>query len=425
MQDIEQNMDDLFRKAADNYPLKVNESQWDDIAPVLFNKPKNSAPVKQTNWKKYTGLLLLFLSLLLADGIITNNFKNDLAPYLIQQAEKNKANPLLISNEAAAFTKNYKPENIPEQKKNYALSKKENLQSTTDINSHTLRKAAIQKNTILSEATINNPNKNSYPAGDATLQKNPLAEIFPVTTYSIASTIIHESPVEKDKVLAKNDNIVKKVKPAILEKNIEIKDIQHQLGIYLGVVSGPLFDEVKNQGLKKTGFSAGIIAGYQLKKHLSVETGLLFAKKPYFSTGKYFSMDKISNSMPPGMQILSLEGNNFVWELPVRMKYNFLHKDKHNFFSSAGITSYIMTDEKNNYLVSMNGTQQTMISSYKNKSRSLAATLDISAGYEHKLGKSNYFRVEPYVQIPLKGMGVGSMPMISSGLRIGITKFTN
>ena len=73
----------------------------------------------------------------------------------------------------------------------------------------------------------------------------------------------------------------------------------------------------------------------------------------------------------------------------------------------------------------MNGAQQTMISSYKNKSRSLAATLDISAGYEHKLGKSNYFRVEPYVQIPLKGMGVGSMPMISSGLRIGITKFTN
>ena len=103
MQDIEQNMDDLFRKAADNYPLKVNESHWDDIAPVLFNKPLNPAPVKQTNWKKYTGLLLLFLSLLLADGIITNNFKNDLAPYLIQQAEKNNANPLLISNEAAAF----------------------------------------------------------------------------------------------------------------------------------------------------------------------------------------------------------------------------------------------------------------------------------------------------------------------------------
>ena len=80
--------------------------------------------------------------------------------------------------------------------------------------------------------------------------------------------------------------------------------------------------------------------------------------------------------------------------------------------------------DKNNYLVSMNGSQQTMISSYKNKSRSLAASFDISAGYEHKIGKSNYMRIEPYIQIPLKGMGVGSMPMISSGLRIGITKFT-
>ncbi|HJS55404.1 MAG TPA: hypothetical protein VJ765_12700, partial [Chitinophagaceae bacterium] len=84
-----------------------------------------------------------------------------------------------------------------------------------------------------------------------------------------------------------------------------------------------------------------------------------------------------------------------------------------------------ITYEKNNYLVEMSGVQQTMNGAYKNKSRSLAATFDISAGYEHKIGKSNYFRIEPYIQFPLKGMGVGSMQMISTGLRIGVTKFTN
>lgn len=73
----------------------------------------------------------------------------------------------------------------------------------------------------------------------------------------------------------------------------------------------------------------------------------------------------------------------------------------------------------------MNGAQQNMASSYKNKSRSLAANYDISGGYEHKIGKSILFRIEPYLQIPLKGMGVGSMRMKTSGLRIGITKFTN
>ncbi len=136
-------------------------------------------------------------------------------------------------------------------------------------------------------------------------------------------------------------------------------------------------------------------------------------------------MDKIGSSMPPGMEIVSLEGNNYVWELPVKMKYDFINRNKNNFFLSAGVTSYIMTYEKNNYLVKMNGTQQTMVSSYKNKSKSLAATFDIGAGYEYKIGKSIHLRIEPYLQIPLKGMGVGSMRMLSSGLRVGLIKFTN
>ena len=203
------------------------------------------------------------------------------------------------------------------------------------------------------------------------------------------------------------------------------KEAKHSTGLYIGAVAGLLFDEIENQGLKKTGFSLGIISGYQFKNRLSFESGLLFAKKPYYSTGRYFKMDKMGSSMPSGMDILSLEGANHTLEIPVKIKYDFLHGDKSNFFSSAGITSYIMTHEKNDYLVTMNGVQQTMISSYKNKSRSFAATLDISAGYEHKIGRSNYFRIEPYIQIPLKGMGVGSMQMVSTGLRIGITKFTN
>ncbi len=123
------------------------------------------------------------------------------------------------------------------------------------------------------------------------------------------------------------------------------------------------------------------------------------------------------------MEIVSLEGSTGVLEIPVKFKYNFRQKNNKYIFSSAGITSYILTREKNNYLLLVNGSQQNMVSSYKNKSRSFAATLDISMGYEHKIGKFNYMRIEPYVQIPLKGMGVGSIPVMSSGLRIGLAKF--
>ena len=75
MQDIDQNMDDLFRKAAADYPLKLNESQWDDIAPLPEQSQLNKAAAKKPISKKYTGLLVILLSLLLTTGLITNRFQ--------------------------------------------------------------------------------------------------------------------------------------------------------------------------------------------------------------------------------------------------------------------------------------------------------------------------------------------------------------
>ena len=64
-----------------------------------------------------------------------------------------------------------------------------------------------------------------------------------------------------------------------------------------------------------------------------------------------------------------------------------------------------------------------MTGSYKNVTKYFAATVDISAGYENKIGKFTSMRIEPYLQIPLKGIGVGSMPVMSAGLHVSIIKF--
>jgi hypothetical protein len=420
MQHIDQNMDDLFRKAAADYPLKLNESQWDDIAPMVVQGQVNNPVSNKTISKKYIGLLVIFLSLLLTAGLITNIFKPIKQNNLLSPAAENKTNKTGITNETADNTKDKITGKKQAQQKHY--TGQSTLPSLTDYSSLTLKKERIQKQTTGTESfeTKSDPSSENIVGNT-----NPLAKNTIETNNSIAPVIKQETIAESDKTEPAKDSNSQKEDQVIAENNIAKKIPLRQTGMYLGAAAGPLFDEVKNQGLKKTGFSAGIIAGYQFKNHLSVETGLLYAKKPYFSTGKYFSMDKISNAMPAGMEILSLEGNNYVLEIPVKIKYDFLHRNKRNFFLSAGFTSYIKTNEKNNYLVLLNGVQQSMVSYYKNKSRSLAATFDISVGYEHKISKWNRIRIEPYLQIPLKGMGVGSMPMISTGFRIGLTKFTN
>jgi hypothetical protein len=187
-------------------------------------------------------------------------------------------------------------------------------------------------------------------------------------------------------------------------------------GAYIGLLSGPEFNEVKSQGLQKTGFDIGVIAGYRFSRKFSVETGLFFSKKYYFTEGKHFNMEM------PGMKVLSLEGSCAVLEIPLRAKYTVFAQRKSAIFSTAGISSYLMMNEKNNYLISTSGTQQSMVASYDERCRYFAATIDVSVGYEHTLGTRTNLRIAPYLQLPMKGIGVGTLPVKSAGVHIGITR---
>jgi hypothetical protein len=90
-------------------------------------------------------------------------------------------------------------------------------------------------------------------------------------------------------------------------------------------------------------------------------------------------------------------------------------------FGSAGISSYIMIKEKNDYLVMVNGNQQQMTGNYRGTNRYVAAAINLSAGYEYKSGNRTRIRIEPYIQIPIKDIGVGYMPVTTAGLHAGIT----
>jgi len=46
--------------------------------------------------------------------------------------------------------------------------------------------------------------------------------------------------------------------------------------------------------------------------------------------------------------------------------------------------------------------------------------LNLSAGYERALSKSWSIQAEPFVKIPLSGVGFGSMDMSSYGILLGI-----
>ena len=60
--------------------------------------------------------------------------------------------------------------------------------------------------------------------------------------------------------------------------------------------------------------------------------------------------------------------------------------------------------------------------SYTNETKNWFSVVNLSLGYTHKLGGNGSIRVEPYLKIPIKNIGVGNMPITSTGLNIGFTK---
>lgn len=392
-------MDELFRQAATGYPLKTDNSDWDSLASRLLNTPVIPAPVQKKNkFNKYgPSLLLVLLMLVVGEGSVkqTRNPLTANSPTAIKRETDKNAGLLNLRTTTTKQQRSQRQnetaflpatDHIPEN--GYVLF---GDRQTTD--------ARVENGTVKNIRTIDAP--------DLRYSTEQLAIASGITSAGANlpfNKTIDEAPVKTEK---KSDTLQKSSK------------------IYWGIVFGPGFNRVKSQKLLKPGFDIGIMAGVSLLKGKAfVEAGLLYTEKYYFSDGKYFNMDKAGGSMPQGMDIMSLEGSSRLFELPVKFKYSVFQKNKSGVFLSTGISSYLMTREENDYLAMMNGTEQSMSGSYNNNRRYIAVMANIGAEFNYKTGKNTRLRIEPYLQIPLKGIGIGSMPVMTTGLHFGFMRFT-
>ena len=79
---------------------------------------------------------------------------------------------------------------------------------------------------------------------------------------------------------------------------------------------------------------------------MALESGLIWDKKNYYSNGEYF--DKSKTTIPNNVNI-NLDGYCNMFEIPLNFRYDFAARNNHNFFATAGLSSYIMKKEYYNY----------------------------------------------------------------------------
>jgi len=412
MQHVDNHMDDLFRKAAESYPLKTEANGWDRMAGALNEKGTigsgNEKPIRKYRWL----IALLFLTPSIIASLIHYQNHAGNAQYenvcdgksISIPAEKLK--PAVVTTQSAKSNfYDTKPKDIVEIKDHTNLSIKKS------INKQLNKK---EKNLLFTYSDSDEIQKAGAGFLQVSLLKNN-AKQFVVPVKSMLNDMpgIKSASISKIKMPVADDNVCEK---EMIDRNKVKQDIQH--GFYFGIMAGPQLSQVKAQGFSKAGLDAGVFAGYSFNNRIAVEGGILYASRYYFSEGKYFDMLKAAAFMPTNMQVVNLRSRTNILEIQAKLKFDIIRGKKSNWFVSPGISSYILTKETNDYVARVSGQQQKLHGVYYNNQSYLLSAFSISLGNEYKISKHAALRIEPYLQLPLKGMGIGLMPVSAAGLHL-------
>jgi hypothetical protein len=117
-----------------------------------------------------------------------------------------------------------------------------------------------------------------------------------------------------------------------------------------------------------------------------------------------------------------VDANCNVDEIPFNLYYSFGKVKSHNWFVSAGLSSYLMKKESYEfYYKTAVGDTYKNDWSIKNKNKNIFSVLNLSAGYQHTFNKRFSIMAEPYIKLPLSGIGAGKVNLNSGGILFTIT----
>ncbi len=253
MQDIGPDMEELFRRASEDYPLKQGEDKWSEIASKINDKPiPQPAYKQQTRYRKYYAVLLFLLMFLSLDFFFSRPVPNQNAD--LQKLPKNEikqVNNHTKTNKAI----DYKILEEPTYKNKSTVSKNNfngvilNL-INRNIEQHLIiTKAGIQEEKIKNLQSVNQPINftNDFEMNKVLDRSTPsvmnIKDLNPIKANNFSLSNINSSDTgssaEQFTSLLSNS----------AEKKVTNKTSIHSF--YYGLLLGTELNSIKNQDMKK------------------------------------------------------------------------------------------------------------------------------------------------------------------------------
>lgn len=230
--------------------------------------------------------------------------------------------------------------------------------------------------------------------------------------------LMKNSPVEKIPATHPENNEEKNAQ----SKAARVKQVaKKKSSFFIAASAAPDVSFTSGDELGRLKLMGGIGIGFTYKGRLTLRSGFYTGRKIYTASPDNYKRTDWFNQYYPNLQ--KVEADCRVQEIPIALSYHFAPQGNHQFFASAGVSTLIMKEETYDYYYKYTAWGQVVNRSYTtyNQNKHPFSVLTVSAGYQYKMGKRFSVIAEPYLKLPLSGVGNGKVRLNSTGVMFTLT----
>ena len=188
-----------------------------------------------------------------------------------------------------------------------------------------------------------------------------------------------------------------------------------QHGWTLSIMAAPDLSGTRPLNGKLSG-NIGLMATYRLTSRLGVSAGVLYARKLYQTDfANYRPSDGWSN---PQRTPRFVDADCQVLDIPVNLHFDIAHRRRAAWFVSAGVSSYLMLRETYDYTYPPHEYGYPKQFTLHNQNRHILGIGNVAVGYRRQIGAATSITVQPFIKVPLTGIGNGNLKLYSSGIAL-------
>ena len=275
-----------------------------------------------------------------------------------------------------------------------------------------IKKNAGKKNVTISAASPEETESTATEEKPKPATESPATETAVITEPAVAEEKKKEEAVVKaeEKAEKKPETPLTAGKPG-KKKDKPSNKFGNNFGITLTVGPDVSFVSLNKLGKATLLYGAGLSYTFARQK-LTVRTGFYMSKKIYDAAPDQYHTP--GGNYP---NLYNVAADCKIYEIPIGLSYHFGARRKHNWFGAAGISSYLMKTENYNYQYKTpSGYTYNYKHNVSNENNHYFSVVTLSAGYQYQLSRRVSLQAEPYVKIPLGGVGVGKVKLNSGGI---------